>query len=122
MEAELDPGIRCTVEWLRLRRFVTIDSGDGVTKPGPDYPDALAVPHVFMRVDDVHQLGSEALRLYSSLGMHGIAVMPQGEGPIYIEASFDPVNKIAVIGLFGVNDALLSGETEQDGQTDPVAR
>lgn len=108
----LDPGIRETVRFLRERDFETTDSGDGVTKlvDGDDDDGAiLDVPHVWMVVLPEH-LAAEASRLRVTLRIHDIRVKAfgaDGEG-VEIQATYDPVDGTAVIGLFGLNDALLA--------------
>lgn len=89
----LDPGIAQTVALLRHWGFQTCDSGDGVTKIAEgDTDGVLDFP--------------EARRLKESLDTMGITVSQQG-GEVWIEASFDPVNNVAVIFLGGMNDKML---------------
>jgi hypothetical protein len=100
----LDPGITQTVTLLRGWGFHTCDSGDGVTKIAAGITDdVLDFPHVVMRVDDPANLITEARRLRACL----VTVSQQGDGEIWIEASYDPVNDVAVIFLGGLSDRLL---------------
>lgn len=93
---ELDPGIRTVVFVLRNYDFETTDSGDGVTKPeGNDYP------HVFMKVDP-EKLISESHRLLRILKMLGLTVQAS-----QIQASYDPVDQVAVLILIDVTDKTL---------------
>ncbi len=77
--ANLDPGIRATVLWLRERGFKTCDSGDGKTKieagyndvpegesapkPGEVSCEAMPVPHAMV---------ADAMRLADALREVGV--------------------------------------------------
>ncbi len=108
--ADLDPGIRKTVEWLLDRGYATCDSGDGVTKfnNGIEYDEheLLPVPHVFM-MTSMDRIVEIANRLKEDLEALGVEVSPVGQGEVYIDATFDPVDESAIIGLYGLNDAML---------------
>lgn len=107
--SELDPGVRRVVQWLNDRNFETTDSGDGVTKLAAGWTEEedgiIDVPHVFITCDSFG-LVAEADRLVRLLELIGITLSPIGEG-VHIQATYDPVNKTASIGLFGLNDDLL---------------
>lgn len=103
---ELDPGIRDVVRWLRGHGFQTCDSGDGISKSVEWYVEgeALAEPHVFMVVP-VDQIVAEARRLRTLVESElGLVVTQPGEIKIgvTIEASYEPVSDLAIVGLFGV--------------------
>lgn len=102
--AALDPGIRTTVQWLNQHFFTTTDSGDGVSKTDLIATgDALDMPHVFMTCDP-EILVAQANRLELALASIGIEATSGT-----ISASYDPVDRIAVIMLLGVNDEMLQG-------------
>lgn len=109
---DLDPGIRNVVEWLQGLGFNTTDSGDGKTKIGID-EDALDLPHVFMTVDP-DDLVPQARLLIAYLRGIGIEVKPNGmdEKQPTIEATYDPADGSAIIGLFGVDDEMLARRQE----------
>lgn len=95
---ELDPGIRGIVMWLRINGFETTDSGDGVSKVQMIASgDALAFPNVFMRCSS-ERMRSEADRLLALVCMAGFGDKAR------IEASYDPRDRSAVLGLYNVSD------------------
>lgn len=106
--AALNPGIRATVQWLREKGFNTCDSGDGQTH---DHACDLPVPFVHIRVHP-HYMTAEAIRLMALLeSCHGIdfnnAPHPQDDPEAasrypHIEASYSPVDGVAIISLFNV--------------------
>lgn len=106
---EMNPGIRKTVKWLRSCGFDTTDSGDGVTHDHAcDRDHAYVV--IVTKPDD---LAAEADLLVSVLKQAGIVVAPQSMDPsaqVSIQASYDPANRIAVIDLTGLTDAMLFPE------------
>jgi hypothetical protein len=83
--ANLDPGIRETVVYLRGNGFDTCDSGDGVTKDKEDR--AFDVPHVVCRLP-VHEMVFifEANRLLITLGVNWT-----------VEASYSANDETAVL-------------------------
>lgn len=103
--AELDPGICWTVQWLREHGFDTCDSGNG-SKAGT-MECALPYPNVTMRVSPDYLI-AETRRLRSLLVETGIDVVPitTDEQPC-IQGSYDPSDDVAIVVLFGVNDAIL---------------
>lgn len=113
--AELDPGIRMTVQWLREHNFDTCDSGDG-SKAGT-MECALPYPNVTMRAAP-DKLLAETRRLRMLLVELGVYVVPMttDEQPC-LSGSYDPADNTAVIMLYGVNDAIL-----QDAIRNGVAR
>lgn len=102
---ELDPGIRETVRWLRAHGFDTCDSGDGETKDIDD-DCALDVPHVFMEVEPAEELKMEADRLVRLVDTLKLP-MAIYEESVHIEATYDPVDGIALLMLQGLDDAVL---------------
>jgi len=105
----IDPGIRCTVRWLRKRDYETTDSGDGVTKrEAIAAGEALDVPHVFMRIKPGKMvLYADALR--AALDLAGL------EGVGRVEASYSPDDGVALIALYDVNDDTLGAATARGG-------
>lgn len=95
--AQLDPGIRDLVVWLRSKGFDTCDSGDGVTKVERGNEGVIDVPHVIIRVGPEECI-SEAHRLQDCLAVAGVT--PE-EGRI--EVSYDPANGVAVMALLGLS-------------------
>lgn len=101
---ELDPGIRETVRWLNENQFITTDSGDGVTKVGSDMEGVIEEPHVMIRCASASSMINDAFNLANLLRAKGVTVTPG-----MIQASFDPVDMVAIIALLGVNDTMLKG-------------
>ena len=99
----LTPGIRQTVVWLRRNHFDTTDSGDGITNVLAGMEEALEFPHVVMVVKP-ELLISEAKRLKKLCEDTNI---PLDDANIGIEASYSPLDGVALIMLVGVNDVLL---------------
>lgn len=98
----LDPGIRETVRRLRAWGFDTRDSGDG--SKGETMECGLPEANVFIYCEPRH-LVSNATFLMEKLVASGICVEPIGHSLVYIQASYDPANDSAIIGLFGVRDS-----------------
>lgn len=106
---DLDPGVRLAVSWLREHGFETTDSGDGVTKQASgewDESQLCDVPHVVIRVAP-EALVIEADRLEALL--LGIGIRLTGApGEVSAEASYDPANRVGVIIVEHLSDALLA--------------
>ena len=108
--AELDPGIRETVRLLRDAGFRTTDSGDGVSKV--DMECAEPVPNVYMVVD-APVMVAEADRLAKVLGaalrdgvLDEVQTVDGHEVPrVFIDASYNPLDGVAILALHGVSDA-----------------
>jgi hypothetical protein len=110
---DLDPGIRETVRRLRDWGLNTSDSGDGVTKllPGSgwDPEEVINIPHVYM-VEDSKTFIELSTRLLHFLLGEGVVIKTQTEALTdfpeagWIECIYDPVDDLAVIGLFRVTD------------------
>lgn len=96
----LDPGIRRVVSLLNELGFSTCDSGDGVSKPKGE--GVIDIPHVFHRTNRPFEA---AQNLLNELRRMGIRVDESGHGPVWIEASQDPVSGVGLVGLYGLNDA-----------------
>jgi hypothetical protein len=103
---DLDPGIRETVRWLNDKGFLTVDSGDGVSKAGQyGEGDYLPFPHVAMLSTPSH-LVADADRLLRLLEEHGVSFEPdQSETDAHIEASYSPNDGHVIIMLSMVGDA-----------------
>lgn len=115
----LDPGIRETVRWMRSHGFETTDSGDGVTKlaAGWSRDEVLDVPHVHARVDPF-DLVRQADRLVSLVNGEGPGRLglPFESGQLWsVEASYHPVQSVAVLSLIGVNDDAIAAAKKRWG-------
>ena len=101
----LAPGIRRTVVWLRELGFHTCDSGDG--KSNSEMDCAMDIPHVHMTcpADEVTEVADD---LFETIRGQGVTVGGDLEGPS-IQATYNPVDRIAVVSLFNVDDNLLFG-------------
>lgn len=113
--ANLDPGIRATVLWLRERGFKTCDSGDGKTKieagynavpegepapaPGEASCEALPVPHVIIATTP-EAMVAEARRLADALREAGVELDPASGKTA--QAMFCPTQGVAIIELYNV--------------------
>lgn len=97
---QLDPGIRKVVRWLRENGFETTDSGDGETKS--DMTCAFDMPNVAVRVH-YRDLLMEADRLADMMHSH----LPSLVHDVHIEASYDPMDRSAVILLLRLHDRML---------------
>jgi hypothetical protein len=99
--ADINPGIRKTVEWLQSHGFKTCDSGDGETH---DHECDLTIPYVHMVVDDQDTLTSEANRLVGLLKKEGIQIGHEdGTGfAKVVHAAYDAGNQVATLHLFNV--------------------
>jgi hypothetical protein len=112
--ADADPGIRRVVAWLRDEGFETTDSGDGVTKIAqgftPENDGVLDVAHVHMVVAPAQLIG-EADRLARLVRAKLAGVrFPNGADAIdavIVDATYMPLEGVAVLSLFGVSDAEL---------------
>ncbi len=124
---EIDPGVRETVKFLRANGFDTTDSGDGDHKyhHGEDCACTIPFANVAAVVDDPSELASEADRLVSLLRQLNIIVQPSGwrgadpelfgEPPdwdvndaVEVDASYDPIQKVAVLLVLYLNDNKLA--------------
>lgn len=114
--ALLDPGIRNVVLWLRELGFNTTDSGDGRTKieliaSG----DALAFPHVFMRVEEYHaiRMDQRADDLARHLRDRGIEPGPNYPD-LQVELSYSPFDQVGILALYGLDDEGLARATPRE--------
>jgi hypothetical protein len=99
--ASLNPGIREVVSLLREHGFDTTDSGDGVTNIAADMEGAIPVPHVHCMVS-VDRIVLEALRMMQVLIDNGVEPFPG-----CVQAMYSPVDGIASVSVFGVDDEML---------------
>ncbi len=102
----LDPGVRRLVTLLQERGFTTTDSGDGVSKPAEarSFGD---MPHVCIRSGSGVEAIEDARRLVEVLATAGVSrdQIPQ------LQATWSPLDGIAMVLLLGVTDADLGGES-----------
>lgn len=107
--ADLDPGIRGTVLWLRAHNYETTDSGDG--SKAETMECALDRPNVAMVVAP-GEMVAEADRLARLLASRGVELVHDFEGPT-LEASYQPGHSDALLLLLCVDDEALGlAETE----------
>lgn len=101
----LNPNIRRTVALLRANGFDTQDSGDGETH---DFGCDLECAYVHCRssaaalVGDAHRMKS----LLEGLGIVFTGLDEHGRGTS-IEALFSPVDGLATVSVFGVDDRMI---------------
>jgi hypothetical protein len=93
--SKLDKGIRRTVLCLREDGFDTCDSGDGSKAAWME--GALDVPHVFMRIDPAAIVVEAKHLLRTVEALFGDAVYT-------IEATYSPIDGVAILSLMGVGD------------------
>lgn len=115
---DINPGVKRLVHWLNSLGLRTVDSGDGQTHDHEcDRPD----PYVVI-MSEPHALVPTSLALRDMIEDLGIEVSPQGQGRVYIQANFDPVDGYAFIDLNGMTDADLhfDGDSflEHDDESD----
>jgi hypothetical protein len=103
--AQLDPGIRKLVRFLREHAFDTSDSGDGRSKP--ETARVVDLPHVMMLVER-ELLFIEADRLHDLLDARGVAF--EEEGAPLIEATYNPADGLVTLMLVGLDDTALHFE------------
>lgn len=105
---ELKPGIRKLVALLHAHGFVTCDSGDGETH---DFACDRAHGYVACRTAPA-AMAYEADRLAELLSSFGLAVAEPDEkdppeGVCHVQATYDPVNGIALLDVTHVHDRML---------------
>lgn len=102
----LNPGIRRLVALLNANGFSTIDSGDGKTH---DFACDREYPYVVAKVRP-DELTRRANELVTLMAEHSVRIEAMGEGSTpCIQATYDPINKIATVDLMHVDDAMLKG-------------
>jgi len=107
----INPGVARLVEWLNDNGFPTCDSGDGETH---DYACDREGAYVSIDVVPGH-IARVADRLLAELTSVGVVITPQPEaGGKFIQATYDPANRIAIIDLVGVTDADIPETVEVD--------
>ena len=117
MTTPLDPGITRTVAALQAHGFRTTDSGDGVSK-GELIGNGCAepYPHVFMAMKPIEMLNETdrllavARELFTPEAVADMYANPFDDaGDIVarrsIEATYSPVNGVAMLCLIGFSDA-----------------
>lgn len=115
---QLNPGIRRVVALLNVNGFETTDSGDGKTH---DHPCDRDYAYVVIRTE-VSRLANESDRLVALMAGAGVKVGPSNDrDEPCIEASFDPVDRTALIQLMHVDDELLRGGGAVDAAGEPVS-
>lgn len=111
---ELDPGIAATVRWLNEAGFVTVDSGDGVTKLAAGAPEPCChvnpVPHVHIKVP-VTEAPETWRRLSAAMEARGLAWHDMSEDDDALDAAHDVVWQSVWEPLFDADHihVLLSG-------------
>ncbi len=115
--ADIDPGIREVVRFLRGHGFDTVDSGDGKTK-FPDGPEGgamgCAVPMANVAIEvEPENLVKEADRLRDLLESVGVPVGALSGGPeddalVEIQAGYDPADGSSIVVLMFLDDAKLA--------------
>ncbi len=107
---DVDPGIARVVAWLRAAGFDTTDSGDGVTKLAQGFTvedGVLETPHVHMMVEPGRMV-EESDRLAALVQALGIPLTSEDwTAMVLVDATYHPLEKVAVLSLFGLGDALL---------------
>lgn len=104
----VDEGVRQTVKMLREYGFNTTDSGDGSKSESMDC--AVDFPMIAMTVEDPESLTMHARRLMRILKFGHDVKFGNGEKDPRIEASYSPVDGVAVIVLSNVLDKMLKLE------------
>lgn len=111
---KLDPGIREVVRFLVDMGFHTTDSGDGKFKyeHGWEEDELVPYPHVYMTVKPA-EIAVACYDLRGCLRGAGIEIAQAWaeEGKPHIEAIFDPVTDVAVVGLFNVTSDMMPSRT-----------
>ena len=102
----LNPNIEKVVQSLQDAGFSTTDSGDGATH---DHECDRPYPYVAMTCDPTF-LAEDAHDLKEWCEEQGIDVGSVGDD-VWIQASYDPGNKSAILELVGVTDDDLRPET-----------
>ncbi len=107
--SELNPGIVKTVALLREWGYDTCDSGDGKTH---DFECDRDCAYVVMVVHNQYELVAQANILRAMLCDRGVDLQQQPTMP-FLQASYCPVDHIAVLDLNGVDDAMLFGGRDE---------
>jgi hypothetical protein len=103
----VNPKIRGTVAWLNANGFRTCDSGDGATH---DYECDRDYPYVVIQVGGAAEIVPSAHRLVGLLRGRGIPLAPVGQGDVWMQATYDPVDGTAMIELCGMDDDMLGDQ------------
>ncbi len=105
----VDKGIRKLINELNSAGWVTTDSGDGVSKFKDKTADetTLAIPHVFIPTMPSAMV-RDADTLYSF-----VKSIAKPQVDFVVEASYSPGQQEAVLMLYDMNDAGLSGAADE---------
>ena len=87
-----------TVAWMQSLGFRTTDSGDGRINVQAGMEGALPFPHVVAIIDDPLEMVAESWRLLDACKAAGLT-------GARIEASYSPCDGVALVMLYGVEDA-----------------
>jgi hypothetical protein len=103
LPANLNPGIRKLVHFLRASGFQTTDSGDGETHDFECDPD-----HAYVAIGSCPATLIRDCQVVQAL-LEGLGVVFEGdpEGPS-LEASYSPIDGFAFVLIFNVKDRDLS--------------
>lgn len=105
----VDPGVASLVAKLRAMGWDTTDSGDGKTKIEAGDDEALDVPHVHMVVD-----GDEMIRLAQVLLKDVQCLVSENNWQnIDIQASYSPIDDVATLSLYGIDDEMLKSKNKE---------
>lgn len=102
--SEINPGICRVVALLNDHGFTTCDSGDGETG---DHTCDREVGYVSCTVSDPDALASEARRLRALLESRGVQLASIGDDGVYLQASYDPIDGVAILDVEGIHDRML---------------
>lgn len=118
----LDPGIREVVRFLIAQGFHTTDSGDGEHKRSRGWTEEgglIPFPHVIIEVKPA-EIAVACSDLVGVLRGIGVDVVSQTEAWAevlegererprpYIEASYDPIDGRAIVGLYHVTSEMVT--------------
>ena len=103
--AALNPGIRRTVHLLREAGFNTTDSSDGATH---EYECDRGYPYVSIITEHPTETADALLEVLATEGVSVLPIGTDGDRGIYIQATYDPANRIGVVELVNMTDADLA--------------
>lgn len=103
-EKEITPGIVNLVAWLQDHRFITTDSGDGISNVQCFMECALETPNVFMDVKKDNAF-AEADRLKQLLADRGVELSESHMPSLVMQ--YDPGIGTVCMYLLGVTDEMM---------------